>query len=400
MKKLLLKLILTILFISAISSAYGSTIIAATSGLWKTASTWTGGVIPATGDIAIIPSGVTVTYEVTLNAPGGPENWLNPAIYVYGVLKFTSSSVSQLVAPQYTNAANVYVFSNGTYFDDQYSNGFYLDAIMDIYMYSGSTYSITSGDGFTTSEFSVNDDNDPIDFNPSVPGTVASPGPNNANNPNNAIVHNTNAPPVIAPPLATTGSSASITASSATLSGSVYSTSVATTVTFDYGTSSTLSTFSSSTSSSVNANVQNGAATINITGLAGGTTYFYRVRGTNSAGATLGNISSFTTPPAAPATPTASAVTTTGFTLSWGGVTGANSYQLDVSSNSFSSSTTFTPTGTSQSVTGLSVGTTYQFRVRAVGSVGTSTNSGTGTQATDTPPVIGGAGASQAVNVN
>ena len=91
------------------------------------------------------------------------------------------------------------------------------------------------------------------------------------------------------------------------------------------------------------------------------------------------------TAPAAPATPTFSSVTSTGFTVNWGAVSGATSYRLDVStSSSFASYTTqdLTVSGTSQAVTGLSPGTTHYARVRAVNSGGTSASSSNGSQAT------------------
>ena len=91
------------------------------------------------------------------------------------------------------------------------------------------------------------------------------------------------------------------------------------------------------------------------------------------------------TAPAAPAAPTFSSITSTGFTVNWVAVSGASSYRLDVSTSStFATFATqdLTVSGTSQAVASLSPRTTYYARVRAVNSGGTSASSSNGTQAT------------------
>jgi beta-glucanase (GH16 family) len=111
------------------------------------------------------------------------------------------------------------------------------------------------------------------------------------------------------------------------------------------------------------------------------------------------------TAPAAPATPTFSSVTSTGFTVNWGAVSGATSYKLDVSTSSnFASyvSQDLTVSGTSQAISGLSPRTTYFARVRAVNSGGTSASSSNGAQATLTSyqQYLAGLGLSTSVAFN
>jgi hypothetical protein len=91
------------------------------------------------------------------------------------------------------------------------------------------------------------------------------------------------------------------------------------------------------------------------------------------------------TAPAAPAAPTFASVTSTGFTVNWGAVSGATSYKLDLSTSStFATYVTQDLTvGTNlQAVSSLTPGTTYYARVRAVNSGGTSASSSNGSQST------------------
>jgi len=95
-----------------------------------------------------------------------------------------------------------------------------------------------------------------------------------------------------------------------------------------------------------------------------------------------------TGPPSAPVATAATTITTNSFTANWNAVAGATGYFLDVSTvNTFASFVTgFTNLSvwpaTTRSVTGLSPGVTYFYRVRAVGTCGTSVSSTPITQAT------------------
>jgi phosphodiesterase/alkaline phosphatase D-like protein len=134
-----------------------------------------------------------------------------------------------------------------------------------------------------------------------------------------------------------------------------------------------------------NANVGN-AISYTVTGLAAGTSYYYRVRANNSYGLSSNSnvITAVTLTPPAPSAPVATAAsnsTQNGFQAKWNASSGATGYRLDVST---SSKFTGFVTGynnkdvgntTAFAVTGLSPLTTYYYRVRAYNTGGTSANS-------------------------
>jgi phosphodiesterase/alkaline phosphatase D-like protein len=122
-----------------------------------------------------------------------------------------------------------------------------------------------------------------------------------------------------------------------------------------------------------------------VTGLTGGTKYFYRVRGSN-VGGTSGNsnVVSVTTVVATPPSPVATPgtnVAQTSFTANWNASAGATAYFLDLATdtnfiailpayNNVSAGNLLT-----QNVTGLTGGTRYFYRVRGSNVGGTSGNS-------------------------
>jgi photosystem II stability/assembly factor-like uncharacterized protein/phosphodiesterase/alkaline phosphatase D-like protein len=132
------------------------------------------------------------------------------------------------------------------------------------------------------------------------------------------------------------------------------------------------------------------ATTIAVTGLASGTTYYYRVRSNNLSGSSSSSSTISTlVKPSAPNATVATSVSTTGFTANWDAVSGASSYKLDVSLNDFISNLAgyddLTVSSTSKAVAGLTSGNSYKFRVRALNASGASANS-TSIAAITVPP--------------
>ena len=80
-----------------------------------------------------------------------------------------------------------------------------------------------------------------------------------------------------------------------------------------------------------------------------------------------------------PASPSTSALTQTSATLSWGAVSGAVSYNVQVKLASSTTWTTFSATTNSLSVTGLTASTSYNFQVQAVCASASSTYSAVAT---------------------
>ena len=169
-----------------------------------------------------------------------------------------------------------------------------------------------------------------------------------------------------------------------------------------YTPSTTGSFTGTTTTGSGNIVVYNGAAAgastatgnLNLTDLTAGsyytlTAYEYATTGTcyNTSSPASFN---FYTLCDAPISTTPATIGSKSFTATWGAVTGASSYKLDVSTdNGFSSFVSgyndFTVASTSQAVTGLNYNTTYYFRVRAINaSSNASANSNTSSTTTKT----------------
>jgi len=181
-----------------------------------------------------------------------------------------------------------------------------------------------------------------------------------------------------AAPTATTGGTSSVTASGATLAGTVNDNSATTTVSFQYGTTASYGSTISATPSSISAGSGATAVSASVSGLNCNITYHYRVQATNSLGTTNGSDATFTTSACVPGAPTIGTATA--------GDTQASVSFTAPASNGGAAITSFAvisnPGGITASgsaspitVTGLSNGASYTFTVTATNSAGTGSAS-------------------------
>ncbi len=183
------------------------------------------------------------------------------------------------------------------------------------------------------------------------------------------------------PPDVTTGVASSITASTATLNGTVDPNSRDTTFYFEYGTSTSYGTKTVTKNAGSATTAQ--SESIGISGLHTGTTYHFRIVATSDAGTSVGKDSSFTSS-AAPTVVTgdASAVTPTTATLRGAvtpnGLSTTRWFEYGTSTNygsktpAVSAGSGTTASAVSASVKSLKAATTYHFRLVAQNSSGRS----------------------------
>ena len=185
----------------------------------------------------------------------------------------------------------------------------------------------------------------------------------------------------LTPPVATSGSASSITASSATLNGTVDPNSRDTSFYFEYGTSTSYGTKTAVKGAGASSSPQSESASIS--GLQTGRTYHFRIVATSDAGTSTGNDASFTTSSApsietgdvASVTPTTATLKGTvlpnGLSTTWWFEYGTStSYSSRTSSHSAGSGTK--TTSQSIGIKSLKPGTTYHYRLVAQNSSGKS----------------------------
>jgi phosphodiesterase/alkaline phosphatase D-like protein len=185
-------------------------------------------------------------------------------------------------------------------------------------------------------------------------------------------------------PTVTTNAASGIGSTGATLNGTVNANNDSTTVTFEYGTTTSYGTTVIADQSPVTGN-SNTLVSKGITGLTANTTYHYRVVGQNGAGTSNGADMTFTTGTNTPTATTnaASGIGTTGATLN--GIVNANGASTTVTfeygpttaygktaAADQSPVTGTTDTAVTSTLSGLIASTTYHYRVVAQNAFGTT----------------------------
>ncbi len=203
-----------------------------------------------------------------------------------------------------------------------------------------------------------------------------------------AIISFTTSQPGAAPAV-TTLAATSVGASTATLNGSVIANVLETIAWFEYGTDPDLASYTSTSSQSAGSGLLNQSVKVNLTGLAIGTTYYYRVAASNSSGTTRGDIETFVSGAPFPAVTTLAETSVGANTATLNGNVMANGLETyawfvygvepTLTFPLVTRPTTHQSVGsgtTSQSVnatiTGLLLGGTYYYRVVASNGSGTS----------------------------
>lgn len=91
-----MKKILFFFFLFSCTNIYAATRTAVANGNWSTASTW-GGTVPQAADIAVIPSGITVTLNTGVSGANTP--WANPGAIKYQVNLYCREVILTLLTP-------------------------------------------------------------------------------------------------------------------------------------------------------------------------------------------------------------------------------------------------------------------------------------------------------------
>lgn len=117
---------------------FAATLTAVSNGAWSNATTW-GGTVPQAADIAIIPSGITVTHSVGVN--GNMFNYWNNA----GTIRISGKFILQGTEPVLTNPATIEVLSGGEFIDQSDFSQFYFNPTSYLKVFTGAKFTSSFG---------------------------------------------------------------------------------------------------------------------------------------------------------------------------------------------------------------------------------------------------------------
>ena len=205
------------------------------------------------------------------------------------------------------------------------------------------------------------------------------------------------------------GSASAITATSATLSGTINPVGIAATYQFEWGIDSDYGNVAPATAADAGAGTDEVPATANLSGLTPGTTYHYRLRGTNAGGSNFSQDGTFTTlsPPVIVSTAGKGGLGSATLTAQVNPQGADTAYHFEYGlDDGYGSSTPETPLGggfddltATATVSGLESGTTYHYRVIATSAAAESAGPDQTFTTLSAPaqPPAGGGGSGSAV---
>lgn len=201
------------------------------------------------------------------------------------------------------------------------------------------------------------------------------------------------------PPTAATQVATNLSKTAATLNGQVNANGLATTITFEYGTTTSYGTVVNGVPDNVTG-TNNTAIKADITGLTQNTTYHFRIKAVSSAGTAVGEDRTFSTNVSTPSITTSPATSVTSAAATTGGnITSEGSSPVTVRGVCWSTSSNPTIADNSTSdgtgpgifistITGLSANTVYYIRAYAINSVGTAYGNEYSFTTSPPPPLV------------
>jgi phosphodiesterase/alkaline phosphatase D-like protein len=340
------------------SRSYGSSTTSSSAGSGSSA-------VPVSADITGLAQGTTYHYRlVASNTAGGVSDGADHSFRTNGPPVVTTGAASSITATGAMVAGTVNPLGQATMVHVEYGT---------TTSYGTSTPSFSAGSGNSTVSLSVG-------VGGLSPGTeyhyrIVATNATGTGNGDDATFTTASGPPAV-----TTGSASSVTTSGATVAGTVNPGGVPTTYHFEFGTSTAYGT--STADDPAGSGTSAVPVSADLTGLTQGTTYYYRLVATSSAGTSYGSAQTLTTTTLFSATTgAASAITyhsaAVAGTVNPGGL--ATSYHFEYGSSPSYGATTpavdagagSSPVDASAALANLNPAEEYHYRLVATNSTGT-----------------------------